>query len=83
MGSKDSVKDTITSNFKDNLWDDKELDGKRRLRYYRGVINPILDNQNYLFVLTSTKKKMNIAGIRTNSHELRSETWRWFTPKIP
>ena len=61
MGSKDSVKDVITSNFKDKLWDDKELEGKRKLRYYKEVINPNLDNHNYLSVLTSTKKKVNIA----------------------
>ena len=26
---------------------------------------------------------MNITRIRTNSHELRSETGRWYTPKTP
>ena len=55
MGSKDSVKDTITSNFKDKLWE--ELEGKRKLRYYKEVINPTLGNQNYLSMLTNTKKK--------------------------
>ena len=67
MGSKDSFKDTITSKFKDKLWDVKELEDKRKLRYYKEVINPTLDNQNYLSVLTNTQKKMNIARIRTNS----------------
>ena len=76
MGSKDSVKDTISSNFKDKLWDDKELEGKRKLRYYKEVINPTLDNHNYLSFLINTKEKMNIARIRTNSHELRSEIGR-------
>lgn len=70
MGRKDSVKDTSTSKCKDKLWDDKDLEGKRKLRYYKEVINPTLDNQNYLSILTSTKKKMNIARVRTNSHEL-------------
>ena len=70
MGSKDSVKNTITSYFMDKLWEDKELEGKRKLRYYKEVINPILDNQNYLSLLTKTKKKMNIARIRTNSHRV-------------
>ena len=50
MGRKDSVKDIITSNFKDKLWENKELEGKRKLRYYREVINPTLANQNYLCV---------------------------------
>ena len=74
MGSKDSVKNTITSKFKDKLWGDQELDVKRKLRYYKEVINSTLDNQNYLYVLSNNKKKMNIAKIRTNFHELRSET---------
>ena len=74
MGSKNNIKNTITSKFKDKLWEDRELEGKRKLRYYKEVINPTLDNQNYLSMLTSTKKKMNIARIRTNSHELRSVT---------
>ena len=81
MGSKENIKDTITSNVKDKTWDAKELEGKRKLRYYKEVINPTLDNQNYLSMLTSTKKKMNIAKIRTNSHELHSETGWWSTPK--
>ena len=74
MGSKDSVINTISSKFNDKLWEDQALKGKRKLRYYKEVINPTLDNQNYLSMLSNTKKKMNIARIRTNSHELRSET---------
>ena len=70
MGRNDSVKDTITSKCKDKLWDDKDLEGKMKLRYYKELINPTLDNQNYLSILTRTKKKMNIARVRTNSHEL-------------
>ena len=35
---------------------DKELEGKK-LRYYKDVINPNLEDQNYLFVLPSVKKK--------------------------
>ena len=70
----DSIKNTITSKFKDKLWQDKELEGKRKLRYYKEVINPTISNQYYLFVLTNTKKKMKIAKIRNNSHEVRSET---------
>ena len=83
MGSKDSVKDTIESKFKDKLWEDKELEGKRKLRYYKEVINPTRDNQNYLFVLSRNKNKMSITKIRTNSHELRSETGQWSIPKTP
>jgi len=83
MGSKDNVKNTITSKFKDTPWDDKELEGKKKLIYYKEVINLTLDSQNYLLILTNTKKKMNITRIRTNSHELCSETGWWSTPKAP
>ena len=81
MRSKNSIKDTITSYFKDNMYDDKDLKGKRKVRCYKEVINPTLDNQNYLSVLINTKKKMKIARITTHSHELRSETRKWSTPK--
>ena len=30
MGSKYNIKNTITSKFKDNLWEDQELEGKRK-----------------------------------------------------
>jgi hypothetical protein len=33
--------------------------------------------------LKSAKKKINIAKIRTNSHELHSEIAHWKTPKTP
>jgi hypothetical protein len=33
--------------------------------------------------LRSAKKKINIAKIRTNSHELHSETGHWTIPKTP
>jgi hypothetical protein len=55
------------------MWCDKELEEKRKLRYYKDVINPNLEYQNYLSVLTSVKKKISLAKIRTNSHELHSE----------
>ena len=46
-------------------------------------MNSILEDQKYLSLLTSSKEKINIAKIRTNSHELRSETGRWTVPKTP
>jgi hypothetical protein len=51
--------------------------------YYKDVINPNLEDQNYLSVLPSVKKKISIAKIRTNSHELHSETGHWSIPKTP
>jgi len=83
MGIKDSIKDAITSNFKDNVWNGKELEGKRKLRHYKKVINTTLENHNYLSMLTNTKKKMNISRIKTNFHELQSDTGQWSTPKTP
>jgi len=41
----------------------------RKLRYYKEVINSNLEDQKYHSILTSSKKKINIAKIRTNSHE--------------
>ena len=52
---------------------EKELEVKRKLIYYKEVINHNLEDQKYLFVLTSVKKKTNIAKIRTNSHEIHNE----------
>jgi hypothetical protein len=59
------------------MWCDKELEEKIKLRYYNDVINPNLEDQNYLYIFPSVKKKISIAKIRTNYHELHSETWRW------
>ena len=65
------------------MWCEKDLVAKRKLRYYKEVINPTVEDQKYLSALTSSKKKINIAKIRTNSHELHSETGRWTIPKTP
>ena len=65
------------------MWWEKDLGAKRKLRYYKEVINPTLEYQKYLSVLTSLKKKINKANIRMNSHELHSETSRWEVPKTP
>jgi hypothetical protein len=65
------------------MWCDKELEEKRKLRYYKYVINPNLEYQNYLFVFPSVKKKISIVKIRINSHELHSETGHWSIPKMP
>jgi hypothetical protein len=64
------------------MWCDKELEEKK-LRYYKDVISPILKDQNYLFVFPCVKKKISIAKIRMNSHELHSEIGRWPIIKTP
>ena len=65
------------------MWCEKDLAAKTKLSYYKKVINPTLEDQKYLSILTSSKKKINIAKIRTNSHELHSETSCWAIPKTP
>ena len=72
-----NIKNIVTSKFKEKLWCEKDLEAKRKLRYYKQVINPTLEDQKYLSVLNSSKKKINVAKIRTNSHELHSETGHW------
>jgi hypothetical protein len=57
LQNKDTIKNVIKSKFKEKMWCDKELEEKRKLRYYKDVINPNLEDQNYLYVLTSVKKK--------------------------
>lgn len=81
--NKDNIKNIITSKFKDMLWSDEELEGKIKLRYCNEVINPTPANQNYLYILTNAKKRMNITRIRANSHELQSETRSLYIPRIP
>lgn len=55
------------------MWPKKDLAAKRKLRYYKEVINPTLEDQ----------KKINITKIRMNFHELHSEIDRWVVPKMP
>jgi hypothetical protein len=45
------------------------------------LINPNIENQKYPFVFPSIKKKIHIAKIRINSHQLHSETGHWTIPK--
>ena len=39
------------------MWCDKDLEEKRKLGYYKDVINPNLEDQKHLSILTSVKKK--------------------------
>jgi hypothetical protein len=79
----DNIKNIITSKFKEKLWCDNELEGKRKLRYYKEVINPSRENQKHLSVMTSVNKKINIVKIRINFHKLHSESGSWTIPKMP
>jgi hypothetical protein len=81
--NKDTIKKSVKSKFKEKMWCDKELEEKRKLRYYKNVIDPNIEGQNYLPIFPSVDKKIIIAKIRKNSHELDSETGHWSIPKIP
>ena len=79
----DNAKYIITSKFKEKLWCEEILVVKRKLRYNNEVINPNLEDQKYLLIVTSLWKKINIAKIKTNGHELHSGIGRWSISKIP
>ena len=51
-----NIKNIVTSKFKEKMWCEKDLEDKRKFRYYKEVINPTLEDQKYLSVLTSSKK---------------------------
>ena len=65
------------------MWCEKDLVAKRKLSYYKKVINPTLEDKKYLSILTSSENKINITKIRTNSHEIHSEIGCWEVPKTP
>ena len=39
LQNKDTIKNIIKSKFKEKMWCDKESKEKRKLRYYKDVIN--------------------------------------------
>ena len=43
-----NIKNMITFKFKEQLWCGKDLEIKRKLRYYKEVINPNLEDQKYI-----------------------------------
>jgi hypothetical protein len=46
LQNKDTVKKNVKSKFKERMWCDKELEEKIKLRYYKDVINPNLEEKN-------------------------------------
>ena len=58
MQNINNIKNIVTSKFKEKLWCEKNLEAKRKLRYYKEVINPTLEDQKYLSILTSSRKKL-------------------------
>jgi len=43
-----NVKNIVTSKFKEKMWCEKDLAAKKKLRYYKEVINPTLEDRRYL-----------------------------------
>jgi len=43
-----NIKNIVTSKIKKKLWCEKDLEAKRKLRYYKEVINPTLEDKKYL-----------------------------------
>jgi hypothetical protein len=74
LNNTNDIINIVQDKFKENLWCNKELEDKIKLRYSKEEVNPNLEDKKCLCVLTSLKKRINIAEIRTNSHELHSES---------
>ena len=47
----------MTSKFKEKLWCEENLDVKKKLRYYKELINHNFEDQKYLSIVTSSQKK--------------------------
>ena len=43
-----NIKNIVTSKFKEKIWCEKYLEDKLKLRDYKDVINPTLEDQKYL-----------------------------------
>jgi hypothetical protein len=63
LQNKDIIKKNFKSKFNEKMWCDKELEEKTKLRYDKDVINPNLEDENYLYVLPSVKKKKNLPSV--------------------
>ena len=51
-----NIKNIVTYKFKEKMWCEKYLEAKKKLRYYKEVINPGLEDQKYLSVLKFKEK---------------------------
>jgi hypothetical protein len=55
------INKTHITKFKEKLRCYNEIEIKKKLIYYKETINSDLKDQNYLFVVASFKKKINVA----------------------
>jgi hypothetical protein len=74
---------SIIIKFKRKMWSNMDIENKINLNYYKEIINPKLKYKNYPSVDFSSRKKIYIENIRTNSHKNHNETERWARPKTP
>jgi hypothetical protein len=56
LQNKDTIKKILKSKFKEKMWCDKER-GKKKLRYYKDVINPNLEDQKLSICFAKCKEK--------------------------
>jgi hypothetical protein len=64
-----TIKNSSNQNVENVVY--KALEKKRKLRYYKNVINSNVEDQNDIYVLTSVKKKISIPKIRINSQMVK------------
>ena len=76
------IKINIISKFKEKRWCNKEED-KKKVKYYKHVIDHNLEDQKYLYVFTILKKKIDIPKVRTKSLEIHSYIGNLTIPKRP
>jgi hypothetical protein len=55
MENTNDIKNTITTKFEENLWCHKELEDKRKLRYYKEMVNPNLERSKVSLSFESEK----------------------------
>ena len=58
LQNMDNVKNIITSKFKEKFWCEENLTVKRKVRSYKEVINPNLEDQKYLSVVLAHRRKL-------------------------
>lgn len=71
-----TIDSIIVTNFKEKLWCYKQIENKKMLVYNKEAIDPKLKDRTYLSIFASVEKKINIAKIITNSHDLHTEIGR-------
>ena len=57
LHNKDTIKNIIKSKFKEKMQCDKKLEEKRKLRYYKDVINPNLKDNSIYFAKCKENNK--------------------------